>query len=967
MANWIADFRYAFRARKSMSRSRAFLAAASLLLAAPVLVHAQDTVVSGTVADVTDAVLPGVTVTARHVESGNTFFNVTDVSGQYRIGGLRPGVYDITAELGGFSVVTLEAVALQLGQQAAIDIEMSLSSVQETVTITGATPLLDVLTSDLGGNINSMQLSEIPVNGRNWMALTMLAPGSRANAVSNTPFGVSAGWFQLNMDGHQVSTSLTLGGIGQPRFSRDAIAEFELISSRFDATQGRSKGIQVNAVTKSGSNIFSGTLAGYFRDDKLNAEDTILGFTPAFQNQQVSVTFGGPIQQDKLHFFGYYEGERSPRTLSWNTPFPFFNIPDILNVDTVQQAGIRIDAQISDRTRLMVRGTGSVEKQRTGGGATSHPSVQQDVQRVSSQLFINLSQTFGSSSINEVKGGLAAFHYDSVGLPGLEDVPFVILPGLIAGKVFVFPLREYQDTYSIRNDFTTLRGNHTFKIGGEMLIPDNFLYWPNFRDSMILAFLGLPDDLQSVFPVWNDWSTWDLDALSPYTFQVRQGIGNFEYNRLKPEYGAWFQDDWRLDNLTLNLGIRWDFSTDAYTKEVSLPPFKPGGVGQEWWNFGPRLGFAYTLNERTVLRGGWGMFFQGMTDHVSHVTYISGVQTVAPELYNDGRPDFASNPFGGGTPAFDEAKLLPRDYATSWISSDQMRTPFTNQSSLGFQRQVAESMTFSADYVWNNEQRVESFRNSNVSFDPSTGAPMPFSNRANRVYPEWGLAVLRFTDSRTNYHAMETSFEKRFSNNWQLSGTYTLSGTWNYFPLPINPGCEFPFNGVTRTCNTPLPVPVVKDFGGDYTLSAAGGQATVPDQRHRAVFNGVWQLPGGVQLSGLYFFASGERREVTYNGNLRDSGSIPEVPNRLRPDGSIVPRNSFVGKPLHRVDLRLLKRFRVGGVQLDAIAEVFNLFNHKNYGNWVTDEANASYGGPQPTNAVEYQARQGQFGFRIAY
>ncbi len=953
-----------------LRRSRAFLASAvCLVLAAPALVHAQETVVAGTARDATDAVLPGVTVTARHVESGNTFLGVTDVSGGYRIGGLRPGVYNITAELSGFSVVTQEAVELQVGQRAGIDFEMVLASVQETVTVTGAIPLLDLVESDLGGVIDRRQMEELPLNGRNWMALTMLAPGSRANAVSNNPFGVSSGWFQLNLDGQQVSTSLTLGGIGQPRFSRDAIAEFELISNRFDATQGRSKGIQINAVTKSGTNTFSGTVGGYFRHNALNAEDHVLGFTPKYQNQQVSMTFGGPIIEDRFHFFGFYEGEREPRTLSWNTPYPAFNIPDIFHTDTVQQAGLKIDAQLTDRTRLSVRTTGSIEDRRTGGSATQHPSVQQDVSRVSGQAFVTLTQTTGRS-VNTLKGGLAIFHYDSVGLPGLEDVPFIIMPGLIAGKIFVFPLREYQDTYSIRDDFTMLRGNHEIKLGGEMLIPDNFLYWPNFRDSMILAFLGLPPNLADVFPVWNDWSTWDIDALSPHTFQVRQGIGNFKYNRLKPEYAAWFQDNWAASsNLTFNLGVRWDFYTDAYAKEVSLPPFKPGGVGQEWFNFGPRLGFAYSLpDEKTVLRGGWGIYYMGMTDHVSHVTYVSGVNTVAPELFNDGRADFASNPFGTGTvPSFLDARLLPHDYATSWVTSDEMRTPYTNQTSVGIQRQLGNEMVVSADYVWNNEQRVESFRNVNVSFDPVTGAPMPYSTRSTRPFPDLGLAVLRFTDSYTNYHGLETSFTKRFSDNWQLSGTYTLSGTWNYFPLPLNPGCQFPFNGVTGTCNTPLPVPVVQDYGDEYTLSAAGGQATIPDQRHRGVINGIWQLPGGFQLSGLYFFASGERREVTYNGNLRNSGSAPEIPNRLRPDGTIVPRNSFVGDQLHRVDMRVQKRFNVGGISIDAIAEVFNLFNRRNFGSWVTDEASAAFGGPQPSSLVEYQARQGQLGIRIAF
>ena len=133
--------------------------------------------------------------------------------------------------------------------------------------------------------------------------------------------------FQFNIDGQQVTDTQGQSASGQPRFSRDAIGEFEVTTNRFDATQGRSSGLQVNAITKAGTNTFTGTFAGYFRDDRFKAADFVADRVLKYSNQQFSTTFGGPIKRDRAHFFGYYEGEREPQTIAFTSPYPAFNIP----------------------------------------------------------------------------------------------------------------------------------------------------------------------------------------------------------------------------------------------------------------------------------------------------------------------------------------------------------------------------------------------------------------------------------------------------------------------------------------------------------------------------------------------------------------------------------------------------------------------------------------------------------------
>ena len=148
-----------------------------------------------------------------------------------------------------------------MGQTAALKLEMAPSDVSEAVTVTGEAPLVDTATSTLGGNIDPRQMQELPINGRNWMDLAILAPGSRQNEASNIPQS-RQGYSQINIDGQQITHLIPGTDQNQPSYGMDAIAEFVLVTNRFDASQGRSAGMLANAITKSGTNIFASTLHG---------------------------------------------------------------------------------------------------------------------------------------------------------------------------------------------------------------------------------------------------------------------------------------------------------------------------------------------------------------------------------------------------------------------------------------------------------------------------------------------------------------------------------------------------------------------------------------------------------------------------------------------------------------------------------------------------------------------------------
>src|SRR5688572_8029939 len=255
-------------------RKWAFLV--SLVFMCPAGVAAQEANFAGTITDATGAVLPGVAVIAVHEATGNQFETVTDGGGTYRIPA-RVGTYRISAELSGFTRVERMGVQLLVGQTVTLNMQMSPSTVQETVTVTGEAPLIETTQSTVGGNIDPLQMTEVPVQGNQWLALALLAPGNRTTVIGDEPVTVPREdnpAFALNLDGQQVGN--TLGALNQPRYSRDTIAEFEFVSNRFDATQGRSPAAMVNAVTKSGTNTFTGLLHGSFRDNDWGAEDHVL-------------------------------------------------------------------------------------------------------------------------------------------------------------------------------------------------------------------------------------------------------------------------------------------------------------------------------------------------------------------------------------------------------------------------------------------------------------------------------------------------------------------------------------------------------------------------------------------------------------------------------------------------------------------------------------------------------------------
>ena len=976
-----------------MRRWLVLLAAVLAILVGPRSAHAQEATLSGVVTDATSAVIPGVTVTATHVSTGTTFVAVSDGTGTYRIQALRVGNYKVEAELTGFTTVTRENVQVLIGQNLALNFSVSLSGVQESVTVTGQAPLIDTTASKLGGNIDPVQMQALPVNGRNWMALTILAPGSRANDVGESPTGAGGttggglsrgdpGYYQLILDGQQVTNTMAQSTFGQPKFARDSIGEFQFMSARFDATQGRSQGIIVNAVTKSGANQAFGTGYGFFRDDKFNAADFVAKKVLPYQNQQVGATYGGPLVKDRAHIFGYYEIEREPTTFTFAGAYPGFNIPDLSVVRIEHKSGFRGDLQLGNRTRLLMRGNLWDNKMPidigsfTGGSLTGHPSTLGTRQYKNYSGYVALTRMLGSRSVNEVKAGWFVAFSDQYGLEGLEQSPLVFLRGYTIGKSQALPLRLNGRMWSLRDDFTTVMGSHEIHVGADMQFNHDFYEWQNARYPVYDARGGpVPANIEQLFPVWNNPSTWNINALSPIAVRSYRSFGAWSWTNETPKFGSWFQDNWHVNsNLTLNLGLRWDFSYNWSANQWAVPPLR-NVVGNDFKNVGPRLGFAYSVNDKkTVIRGGWGLYFIGPKDQWSHHTPANLSYALYSASY-DGRSNFFADPYSGapqfrpvpaGVTVLSGENFLtcPTDPVVrcdvaGYIAPDTNKVPYSHQTSIGFQHQLSETMSFQADYQWNAARREQYNQNTNLLFDEKTGANLPFSTYANGTYPNrpWpylGITLQDRAAGESDYHALETGFTRRLSNHWQASATYTLSKFNDYIPPPLSGNQLVTFK--------------VREDLGDSTYPAIG------DQRHRAVLNTIYDLPYGLQLSGLYFYGSGQAFGANYGADLSNSGNLSFL---LRPNGTVVPRNASghlsdktgtYGDAIHRFDIKAMKRFKLAGRStVEGTFEMFNVFNHANYGSYVTAEVSPLYGRPQQNFNAAYQPRMLQLGFRVSF
>ena len=280
--------------------------------------------VSGTVTDSTGAVLPGVTITVRNVDTNVAVNTVTDARGAYQVRYLNAGTYDVQAQLEGLQTVVRKGVGVRVGDTVPIDIKMDQGAVSEVVTVTASAPIIDTTTGVTGQVIDSNQIQQLPLGDGTAYMLTRLAPGvvdssdlhfsrpmdngNLAGIVANGAMGGND--FTLDGATNRVSPNNTLPGnnSGVVGFSppSDAISQFKVQTNAFDAQSGHTAGATVNLALKSGTNQYSGSMAYFNRDDSRSATPLLTkranGEKPTREYDRMTATFAGPIIRDQTFF-----------------------------------------------------------------------------------------------------------------------------------------------------------------------------------------------------------------------------------------------------------------------------------------------------------------------------------------------------------------------------------------------------------------------------------------------------------------------------------------------------------------------------------------------------------------------------------------------------------------------------------------------------------------------------------------
>ncbi len=977
-----------------------FSAILAFLLACVPALAQQQASVNGTVTDESKAVLPGVTITATNIETGGQTVAVTDGKGEYRLAQLAPGIYRLQAELASFATVIFQRVELLVGQNATVPFVMKLAQLSETVTVTSEAPLVDTSSSQVAGNVDRRQMEQLPIQGRNWMELSKLVKGITANDVDNNRPGVATDdQFQLNLDGQQITQKGASSSFGQPKFSREAIAEFQIVTNMFDITQGRSTGIEVQAISKSGTNLLSGSAYGYFRDSKFNAPDAVSHTVLPYSNQQIGGSVGGPIVKDKLHYFATYEYEREPGT--------YFSSPSALPGESFtmpykngQKSFLgRVDQQLSAVDRLSFRGSQWNFENPFVLGAGGHPSNATSQTKRATNILGTWSHVTGGANVQELKVGYSYFGRPSTPLPSMIGVPEYDFPGLTIGAPYNYPQRPIYHTWQARYDLMRHMESHDIKIGGEFLdVLGHSDWWVQAAGRYTMN--GVPPNLTDLIPASAalDPSKWQLAGLSSYVTRLSQnysyrGWENL-YDVVRPTWAIWFGDNWRASSrLTINYGVRWDADPNttsapnirtnnilidpglnygAYTAGVTDYGYKTGI--RDWKDVAPRAGFTYNVggNNKLVIRGGTGLYFGSP---ISNITFSPEVYSnlITAEFPNDGRPNFITDPTNGitGEQMLSGAVKLPAQSPRT-ISPD-FRNPYTWQSSIGFQKQINEATGFEADLSHWNLFRDSRSIDANLTYNPATGYNLPVTNRPNK---QWGQVLMFTSDGRANQTQLSMGLNRRLRNNFQGGVTYTLmlsmkdDGSVGF----ASPGANNPFDYLA----------------GEYASSTAFQRNTV-----RAWV--LYQMPWGFSTSVSYAYGSGNRyaarvtttpygKAGTNRLNLSNSGGASTaitIPSAVLDrwdgpavinSGNVIPRNALFGTPLHKVDLHIAKDFKLQGrARLSLVAEVFNLLNHDNFGAFNTSlsptsaATTAQFGTPQPVDGNAYVPRSAQFGFRLGF
>ena len=915
------------------------LLAAALLTTSTAFAQTSQAEIRGTVVDQSGGALPGVTVTATHVDTGAVRTTVTSETGVFLMPAMPVGVFRIQAELAGFSTVIRDNFRLEVGQSAVLTFSMKLATVEESVTVTGEAPLVDTRSSELAGRVSANQVQDLPLNGRNWLDLVALVPGARGNPGTVRAGSAGGDMAKYQVDGVDVSGTCC-GGSNQG-YSQENIQEFEVITNRYDAEYGRAAGVVINAVTKSGTNQFRGSGFSFLRDSDLgDARNFFTNTVQPFHEQQSGVNGGGPLKKDRAFVFASYEYQSRAVTAIPKTGFASMDVPASNDI-TRHYVNGRVDVQMGGAHRLFVRSS-KYNWEQINVGVGERNALSNGYSRPSKNTDLSIGETWVITNklVHEIRAGFSAIDNQLV---SNSTLPLHTFPSIIIGSPTNSPQWWKEFNVQVNNSLSyfipSWHGEHSVKTGFQFFQPHYSGAFPSAEPwGASYTFSTDPRDP-------NDPSTYP----APTRYSIV--LGDPSYKILNSTYAGFFKDDWRLSSkFTVNLGFRYDVEMGTINTDLQSP-IEAGKKRGDYDNIAPRLGFAYDLkgDGRTVVRGGYGRNFDKVLLNISSnerrsLLFQFASQTVLNPSY--------TNPLGGITFEDIKARNLPRDIVT--IANDY-RTPTQDQVSVGIAQQIGSRVSVQMDYVHSdgfNEPRARSinfFEDPvlHVPIHPTRGIALGLSANG-RPYPQYNNITRYETTAGSEYDGWQFGWQARsVGPEWaksEIAGSYTLS--WTYSDHESNR-----FDGVTNPFN----------LADEWSFSAA-------DQRHRFAANASTNLKWGIQVATIFFAGSKRPINVRTTNDPYGSGAGRWL-EANGATGAVIARNSErTTKNDYKLDLRLSKSIATASrLKLQGIVEAFNVLNTKNLTNFNGIVTASTYLQPASSTDVFYQPRQLQFAIRVTY
>ena len=966
------------------------------VLAGTASAQSSNATLHGTVADPSGAVLPGVTVKLEAPATGLTRDAVTNTAGVYVFNFLPAGDYVITAELTGFKSVRQENVKLEIGQSLGLDLKLEVGQMSETVTVEGTAPFLDRTSASIGTVIQASQLKDLPLAGRHWAGLMLLAPGA-----INTGEGTHLSTRFVGRardDNNWTFDGIDATGVKDPRQDSDArliissesIAEFRVSSTLYSAESGTAAGGVVQLISKTGTNKYRGTAFDFVRNDKFDAKPFgTVGEMPPFTLNQFGVNIGGPIVSQRTFFFANYEGirQRQVRSFTRAVPSAAFrasitgslapvvarypqgtaptsnaDIDDWVGTERVtndEDAGLfRVDHRFSDKTTVFARYNFDQ------ADLVSPADTGSTINYIRPANFtVQVQRIFGPSVVSETKFGYNQSNRNSIRIGPVPQQ--VSVSGFVA---LTGPQEVIEDgsTYSVLSDIGLVRGRHNIKFGGEL--------------RRILIDVGEGNTTTLTYSTRPNFQANRLDNFGIVDFPVVQGQRWWML--------GYVQDDvkWR-SNLSINAGLRYEFYTVPVEKDGRDKVWRIacGGFcapGTRWYNpdynnFGPRVGFAWSparFKDNTVIRGGFGVFFgPGQNDDVFAPIDNAGARTTltraeAPAL------SYPIEPFLG----------LAASVGNAARAVDETRVDqYAEHYSLTIQQALPWRLTTQIGYIGNQAHHLLDRNNVN-NINPATGT---------RPLPQFGRVDIKTSGSNANFNGLQFSLYRRAAAGLQLGTQYMWSHSFDEGSLGGGESTALQ-KADCRSC----------DYG-----------PTNQDVRHTLTVNGVYELPfgrdgngssvvhhvfGGWTLSGLMQARTGRPLTITASRSVSDLpdgnnqaqradrvSSVDVYPATQTPEMWFNPaafalpapgtwgnvgRNTVRAPGLFQIDLALQKRFPLGGPRnFEFRLEAFNAFNRVNLGAPGTAVTSpSSFGritGPLNRGYGTGTARQMQFMFRMNF